>query len=161
MNISIKTSIWLLPLLLLIGCSERYYNGKGAEYLVYPETHVYEFSAKDKTEATKKLAQIFDTIDGIDTGPTYIIEYKNNTAKSMLNDSMKELKFLPNRADAFSMTKNSALSSDVKVTITFHNLAKAKCKPVEIETQNSSRNCFSEAARVQQVAHKERLVEGI
>ncbi|AYV19982.1 hypothetical protein [Vibrio mediterranei] len=161
MNISINTSIWLLPLLLLLGCSERYYNGKGAEYLVYPETHVYEFTARDKVEATKKLAQIFDTIDDIDTGPTYVIEYKNNTAKSILKDSMKDLKYLPYRADAFSMTKNGALSSDIKVIVTFHNLAKAKCKPIEIETQNSSRNCFSEAARVQQVAHKERLVEGI
>ncbi|MFA0085534.1 hypothetical protein [Vibrio sp. 10N.261.51.F12] len=151
----------MLITLLLTGCSERYYNGKGAEMLVYPEQHVYEFTAKTKAEAIDKLSQIFDSVDEIDSGASYSIEYKNAKAKKLLDASLADKKLLPYRAEAFAVTKNSTLASDVKLTITFHTLVMKKCEPSRIESDNASRNCFSEAARVHQVAHKERLVEGI
>ncbi|MGF1747827.1 MULTISPECIES: hypothetical protein [Vibrio] len=151
----------MLIIFFLSGCSERYYNGKGAELLVYPEQHVYEFSAKTQPQALEKLSQIFESVDDIDSGASYTIEYKDARAKSMLEASLKDKKLLPYRAEVFTTKRNTGLSSDVKVTIIFHTLIMKPCQPSKIESDDVSRNCFSEAARVQQVAHKERLVEGI
>ncbi|MCW8344516.1 hypothetical protein MD535_00550 [Vibrio sp. ZSDZ65] len=151
----------MLIILALSGCSERYYNGKGAELLVYPEQHVYEFTAKTQLEATNKLSKIFDSVDEIDSGAAYSIEYKNAKSKKLLDASLADKKLLPYQAEVFTMTRNASLASDLKVTITFHALLTKPCQPSRIESTEISRNCFSEAARSQQVAHKERLVEGI
>ncbi|MGR5501283.1 hypothetical protein ACQKP3_11190 [Vibrio sp. DNB22_10_4] len=152
---------FILLVVLMTGCSERYFNGKGAETLIYPETHVYEFTVKSEIEAQEKLKEIFTTIDDIDSGPSYIIEYKNNTAKKIVSKSFESLPFVQYRADVFEWKRNSGLISDLRITVTFHNMANKQCKPVSIEQDLDSRDCFSENARNRQIAHKERLVEGI
>lgn len=151
----------ILLVLMITGCSERYFNGKGAETLIYPETHVYEFTVKSEVEAQQKLEEIFATIDDIDSGPSYIIEYKNNTAKKVASKLFESLPYVRYRADVFEWKRNSGLVSDLRITVTFHNVANKQCKPVSIEQDLDSRDCFSENARNGQIAHKERLVEGI
>lgn len=158
---NILKGLLLIGLVTSFGCSERYLAGKGAETLVYPETHVYEFSAKSKLEAKQKLEDIFKTVDSIDSGPSYLIEYKNKSSQKLATESFKDLPLLKYRADQFEWKRNGELTSDLRITITFHNFVVKECQPVSIERDIDSRNCFSENARNKQVAYKERLVEGI
>lgn len=156
-----KLLVMLFLSALLMGCAERFLNGKGAEMLVYPETHVYEFTVKTSQQSEEKLNQLFDAVEEIDSGASYTIEYRNAKSKKVLDKVLSTRPTLPLSAEYFSLNKSSAISSDIKMTITYHDLVTQTCLPSQIEQENMSRNCFSEVARSKQIAHKERIVEGL
>ncbi|GAL29188.1 hypothetical protein JCM19239_2779 [Vibrio variabilis] len=76
--------------------------------MIYPETHVYEFTVKSELQARQKLEDIVHTIDEIDSGPSYIIEYKNSEARRIALKSFDELPYLKHRADLFEWKKTAA-----------------------------------------------------
>ncbi|GAL21078.1 hypothetical protein JCM19235_353 [Vibrio maritimus] len=76
--------------------------------MIYPETHVYDFTVKSELQARQKLEDIVHTIDEIDSGPSYIIEYKNSAAKRIVLKSFDELPYLKHRADLFVWKKTAA-----------------------------------------------------
>ncbi|CAH0529495.1 hypothetical protein [Vibrio hippocampi] len=157
-------SVKLLTALLLVmtlGCSERYYNGKGHETLVYPETHVYQITAKSKQQTEAQLEQIFRRVDEIDSNPSITVEYRNNRAKGYAQNSIQYDPTLAYRAESFELKRNSSLTTDLKVTITYHTIVSKPCAPAQIEKDLSSINCFSESARNRHIANKESLLEGI
>lgn len=151
----------LLGVVLLSGCAERYFNGPGAEALIYPETHVYQLTIKSTAESAAQLGEIVDKVDEIDSGASYLLEYRNSKGKQVALHTLKARPALPQRAEAFALKQNSTLASDLQLTVTYHALMTAACKPAQIEQANPSRNCFSEVARMKQVSHKERIVEGL
>lgn len=151
----------VLGALLLSGCAERYFSGPGAEALVYPETHIYQFTVKSTQQTEEKLNMIFDTVDEIDSGASYLVEYRSNKGKKVVYKSLEDKTALRLRADEFVVRQNSSLSNDIQLTITYHALVTHQCAPSEIEEVNVSRNCFSEVARMKQVSHKEHIVEGL
>ena len=155
---------WLfavLFMLLLSGCTERYFNGKGAEYLVYPETHTYTFTVMSLRETQAQLVDLLQKVQEIDSGASYLFEYRTNKGKKVVSKAIADFPTLALAAESFAIKRNDNQSKDLKVTITYHTLMTQKCDIPQIEGSEFSRNCFSEAARVRQVAHKERLVEGI
>lgn len=151
----------MLAAALLSGCAERYFNGSSAEALVYPETHVYQFTVKSGQQTTSQISSILDIVEENDSGASYLLEYRNTKGKKVLDGVMKGREKLPLRAEAFSLRRNSTLSNDIQLTITYHSLLTQPCQPSEIEEGDISRNCFSEVARMKQISHKERLVEGL
>lgn len=147
--------------LLLSGCAERYFNGKGAEYLIYPETHTYVFTIISTSETQNQLKTLLEDVQDIDPGASYLFEYRNNKAKNVVTTALVHFPTLALAAESFAVERNNNQSKDLKVTITYHTLVTQKCDLPRVEGPEFSRNCFSEAARIRQVAHKERLVEGI
>lgn len=151
----------VLFILLLSGCTERYFNGKGAEYLVYPETHTYTFTVMSLRETQAQLVGLLQKVQEVDPGASYLFEYRTNQGKQVVTKAVAYFPSLPLAAESFVIQQSGKQSKDLKVTITYHALVTQKCDIPQIEGSEFSRNCFSEAARVRQVAHKERLVEGI
>ncbi|MDN2480400.1 hypothetical protein [Vibrio agarivorans] len=147
--------------IVLTGCAERYLNGKGSEYLVYPETHTYAFSVRSEPETRDQIDHIITTVMEIDPGASYTIKYRNSKAKRVVDAVMANKRALPLSAEHFSISRNSNLSKDLEISITYHTLKQEKCNLVSVDGPDVGRDCFVEAARVQQVIHKERLVEGL
>ncbi|HAV1547083.1 TPA: hypothetical protein ACX3EK_001962 [Vibrio parahaemolyticus] len=156
-----RTLMTLLGIILLTGCAERYFSGSGVEALIYPETHVYQLTIKSVSESAEQLGDIIDKVSEIDSGGHYLLEYRNSKGKKVVQHTLKTRATLPLRADSLELKPNSTIDSDLLLTVTYHAMMTQACKPAEIERANPSRNCFSEVARMKQVSHKERIVEGL
>ncbi|MEZ9697924.1 hypothetical protein AB4455_26555 [Vibrio sp. 10N.261.46.E12] len=156
-----KLIVMVVMMFLISGCAERYLSGKGSEYLVYPETHVYKFSVKSIPATKEQLSNLIAKVNDIDPGASYKFEYRNRNSKHLIDNVVNEFEKLPLSAEAFSVHKNIELDKDLKITVIYHSLLQEKCKFASVEGVDVSQNCFVEAARVGQVIHKERLVEGL
>lgn len=153
----------LLPLALvsLVGCAERYFSGKGAEYLVYEETHSFAISVQDKESATKKVSNIIEAVEAEDSSASYSIQYRNTAAKQVVDKALKDHPYIELSAEAFSLSRAPNIDSDINIIVSYDAMVRQECTPSQIETKQMSRNCFSENARLQQVADKKRIIRGI
>lgn len=104
---------------------------------------------------------LFEQVSEIDPGASYEIEYRNSRARNIAQSAIDKFPTLELAAEAFSLTRNTSLSKDLKVVITYHALVTQKCRMPAIEGPETSINCFVESARARQVVHKESLVEGL
>ena len=145
-------------LTLLSGCAaERYFGGNGLEAVVYQQKHTIEMSVKDTARAQTQLEALFATIEKQDTGAQYLIEYKNQASKAILEKSLASYPLLQLKSDKVILLKNQQLLTDVKLQVSFYALKTEQCQPVQFGVEHSQLNCFSESARLKQVANKSRI----
>ncbi|MCW8344690.1 hypothetical protein MD535_01445 [Vibrio sp. ZSDZ65] len=145
-------------LIMLSGCAaERYFGGNGLEALVYQQKHTIEMSVQDTARAQSQLEALFSTIEDQDTGARYFIEYKNKAAKSLLDQSLASYPRLQLKNDKVVLVNNKQLLTDIKLQVSFYVLKTEQCQPVQFGVEHSQLNCFSESARLKQVANKSRI----
>ncbi|MFA0439123.1 hypothetical protein BCU70_06825 [Vibrio sp. 10N.286.49.C2] len=151
----------LSAMLILSGCaSERYFGGNGLEALVYQQRHTVEMSIQDEKQAQQKLNALFSAVEGEDTGALYSIEYRNNAGKVLIDRIIDDYPALKVKKHKVTLAKNTQLLSDLKLQITFYALQTEECHAAQIGFEHSQTNCFSESARLKQVANKSRLLGG-
>lgn len=145
-------------LTMLSGCAaERYFGGNGLEALVYQQKHTIEMSVKDAARAQSQLNTLFSTIEDQDTGAQYFIEYKNKASKAVLDQSLALYPRLQLKNDKVVLVNNKQLMTDIKLQVSFYVLKTEQCQPVQMGVEHSQMNCFSESARLKQVANKSRI----
>ncbi|MCL9774881.1 hypothetical protein [Vibrio methylphosphonaticus] len=148
-------------ILSLSGCTtERYFGGNGLEALVYQQHHTIEMSIQDKTHAQQRLSALFSSVEDEDTGALYHIEYRSNVGKVLIDTIINDYPAFKVKKDKVTLAKNTKLLSDLKVQITFYALETEQCHAAQIGFEHSQTNCFSESARLKQVANKSRLLGG-
>ncbi|KWU01483.1 hypothetical protein GL177_18855 [Vibrio toranzoniae] len=143
----------------ILGCaSEQYFVGHGAEALVYKEHHSFDFTMKNRAETGKQLNELIQDIESMDKEATYIVDYKSNRSKQMLQaifDQYPSHVIAPQRVLYRSA---QLLPSDLKIQVTLTRLKTQECTPAQIHVRLRQPDCFAESMRLKQVAYKSRLV---
>ncbi|MEZ8064443.1 MULTISPECIES: hypothetical protein [Vibrio] len=143
----------------ILGCaSEQYFVGHGAEALVYKEHHSFDFTMKNRAETTKQINALIQDIESMDKEATYIVDYKSNRSKQMLQAIFAQ--YPPHVIAPQRVLYRSAqlLPIDLKIQVTLTRLKTQECAPAQIHVRLRQSDCFAESMRLKQVAYKSRLV---
>ncbi|MGF1726079.1 hypothetical protein [Photobacterium nomapromontoriensis] len=155
------TQILLLGCVLVVtGCAENTLTAaKGAEALVYPEHHTYQFTLTGRSGPAEVEIEraIFDARQS-DHDFDVTISYRSTRGQVVANRQLAKLKALGVSSEQYRSQYVLSLSSDVKVDIKLTRLLAETCQPETIEQLALSRGCFVDVMRMKQVARPARLM---
>lgn len=145
----------------LTGCAaERYFSGNGTEALIYEEWHSYDIDIQDSSEAQEVIATIVRRIQNRDSRAQYNVYYRSSISKTLFESVVKDFRELSSLRNQVTYRHNPHNITDLTMRVKVHAIHTAQCQAIELFKETDELNCFSESARLKQVANKQRLVGG-
>lgn len=148
-----------VAMLLVSGCtSERYFNGNGAEAIVYQELHRVDYVIKQREATLSNMEKFIALSESSDKEAKYVVSYKSKSAKNLAEQAFSKfdaLMIFPSRVQYHQDTSSVA---DVSITVAVHKIKTQTCQPAQIQQEIGQPDCFVETMRLKQVAYKSRLV---
>jgi hypothetical protein len=154
--------IALSCVLLLFGISgcttERYFDGNGAEALVFQEIHRVDYVVKKRNETVEKMEQLIAISESLDKEAVYVVSYKSSTDRQLAEKAFKSFSSLSIDPSRIEYREVSNMIADVRIVVALRQLKTQTCKPAQLQNEIAQPDCFVETMRLKQVAYKSRLV---
>ncbi|MGF1724408.1 hypothetical protein [Photobacterium nomapromontoriensis] len=129
------------------------FDEKGAEALVYPETHTYLFTIKQGSkEIEKELDNIIQTARQADHYFSVSYRHGSPRGKILAQKQIEKLRLLNISSEQYSPVSTPRSGVDLTVEVSFYQLRTEICEPDTIEIVGKRRGCFVETMRMKQVA---------
>ncbi|MGF1686536.1 hypothetical protein L4C36_07540 [Photobacterium japonica] len=147
------------------GCAEKMYVAKGAEALVYPETHTYQFTVNNSqsqngavainTQLTKIVAQAQQRDHQFRV--TYL--YSSTQGKRIAQQQIAQLHRQGVSASQYNAHYAAQPKTDLTVELRYFRVLTETCQPEVMGQPIQRRDCFVDTMRMKQVANPQRLIE--
>ena len=155
----------LLSLGTLSGCAEQMYEAKGAEALVYPETHTYQFTVNTQqpqagvTDINAQLNKIVAQAQQRDHQFDVTYLYSTTQGKRIAQQQMAQLHRQGVSATQYRARYASQPKNDLTVELRYYRVLTETCQPEVMGQPIQRRDCFVDTMRMKQVANPQRLIE--
>ena len=154
----------------LSGCAEKMYAVKGAEALVYPESHTYRFTLNDakttnvspqdaEEKMAAQLAAIIAQAQQRDHQFTVAYLYSSQSGKRLAQQQIQQLRRQGVSPTQYRLGYLPQPDGDLTVTVQLHRVITEVCQPEIMGQPIQRRDCFVDTMRMKQVANPQRLIE--
>lgn len=143
----------------ITGCTtERYFDGNGAEALVYQEVHRVGYVIEKRKESLKKIEQLIALTESFDKEATYVVSYKSKQDRELAEKAFKQVAILAMTSSRIQYLQKPDMIADVRISVSVRQVRTQTCKPAQLLQEIAQPDCFVESMRLKQVAYKSRLV---
>ncbi|USD61759.1 hypothetical protein J4N45_07310 [Vibrio sp. SCSIO 43140] len=159
-SLSLYLGLSLLLLVLLVsGCTtERYFNGNGAETIVYQEVHRVDYVIKKRDATLANMKQFIALSESSDKEANYVVSYKSKSAKNLAEQAFSKFDALTISPSRVQYHQDMSGVADISIIVAVHKIKTQTCQPAQVQQEIGQPDCFVETMRLKQVAYKSRLV---
>ncbi len=161
MQVNLKPLALAFVLLLtgITGCTtERYFDGNGAEALVYQEVHRVDYVINNRSESQQKMEQLIALSESFDKEAAYVVAYKSTADRQLAEKAFKQFSTLAVTPSRVQYRQEQDMIANVRISVAVRQLKTQICQPAQLQQDIAQPDCFVETMRLKQVAYKSRLV---